>query len=234
VLRRRYRFLPLLYRLALEAHTDGLPIVRPLRMHFAVPEGQGAEQFLLGDSLLAAPVLHAGVNRRQLWLPEGEWIDWYTGARHMGARLLEVDAPLGTTPLFVRAGTALFLAEPQRNAEETLRAPLSLEVTAPAAGTIGHGCLFLDDGESVGGERLLVDVKVEHVGQRLRLRLDRRADDYDPVQRDFELRLPGHVEWVVVDGQPLQLQTRTLSEEGRGAVMAVARVPIAAREVWVA
>jgi alpha-glucosidase len=234
VLRRRYRFLPLLYRLALEAHTDGLPIVRPLRMHFAVPEGQGAEQFLLGDSLLAAPVLHAGVHCRQLWLPEGEWIDWYTGVRHTGARLHEVDAPLGTTPLFVRAGTALFLAEPRRNAEETLRAPLSLEVTAPAAGTIGHGCLFLDDGESVGGERLLVDVKVEHVGQRLRLRLDRRADDYDPVQRDLELRLPGDAEWVVVDGQPLQLQTRTLAEEGRGAAMAVARVPVAAREVWVA
>ena len=53
MLRRRYRLLPLLYRLALEAHSDGLPIVRPLFMHFDVPKGRGAGQFLLGDGVLA-------------------------------------------------------------------------------------------------------------------------------------------------------------------------------------
>jgi len=41
--------------LALEAHSDGLPIIRPLFMHFDVPKGRGTGQFLLGDRVLAAP-----------------------------------------------------------------------------------------------------------------------------------------------------------------------------------
>ena len=80
VLRRRYRLLPLLYRLALEAHCDGLPLVRPLFMHCDdVPPGVGDDQFLLGPDLLAAPVLAPGVRRRQVWLPPGSWIDWHDG-----------------------------------------------------------------------------------------------------------------------------------------------------------
>ena len=105
VLRRRYRLLPLLYRLALEAHSDGLPIIRPLFMHFDVPRGRGAGQFLLGDGVLAAPMLHKGATQREVWLPEGSWVDWNTGEAHDGGRSITVDAPLGITPLFVRAGT---------------------------------------------------------------------------------------------------------------------------------
>ncbi|MCK7502141.1 MAG: glycoside hydrolase family 31 protein [Comamonadaceae bacterium] len=133
VLRRRYRLLLLLYRLALEAHSDGLPIVRPLFMHFDVPKGRGAGQFLLGDGVLAAPILHSGATRREVWLPEGPWVDWNTGAIHCGGRSVSVDAPLGRTPIFIRPGTALFLAEPGRNAEETLRAPLALRSRRAAA-----------------------------------------------------------------------------------------------------
>ena len=232
VLRRRYRFLPLLYRLALEAHTDGLPIVRPLCMHFDGSAGEAEGQFLLGDSVLAAPVLHPGVERRRVWLPEGEWIDWYTGARHPGRRQLEVAAPLGTTPLFVRAGAALFLAEPRRNAEATLRAPLAVEVTAPAPGTSGHGSLFLDDGESAAADRLLLDVTVESIGRRLRVRLDRNGS-YDPAQRDLELRLPADKRWVVVDGRPLELFSRELASEGRSVMISALRVPMEVSEIWV-
>ncbi len=91
VLRRRYRLLPLLYRLALEAHSNGLPIVRPLFMHFDVPKGCGFGQFLLGDGVLAAPILHKGATRREVWLPASLWVDWTTGEAHDGGRTITVN-----------------------------------------------------------------------------------------------------------------------------------------------
>jgi alpha-glucosidase len=231
VLRRRYRLLLLLYRLALEAHRDGLPIIRPLFMHFDVPKGRGADQFLIGDGMLAAPILHKGATRREVWLPQGSWVDWNTGTMHDGARSIAVDAPLGITPLFVRSGMALFLAKPGRNAEETLRAPLALEVSAPPQGSVGHGSLFLDDGESASGERFVLDVSVECVDGRLRLGFDCRANSFTPIQGDLELRVPRGYRSVTIDGERRELEVRELSREDRTALMLATRVPLDAREL---
>jgi alpha-glucosidase len=231
VLRRRYRLLPLLYRLALEAHTEGLPIVRPLFMHFDVPAGKGAGEFLLGDSLLAAPILHRGATRREAWLPPGPWVDWNTGERHAGGQDIDVEAPLGTTPLFVRGGAVLFLAEPARNAEATLRGPLALEVTAPPPGAVGHGSLFLDDGESAAGARFILDVVVENDPRGLLVRLTRTADGFLPAQHDFELRAPAGYSCVSADGEPHELVRQVLGPEDRSAVVMATRVPLAAREL---
>jgi alpha-glucosidase len=234
VLRRRYRLLPLLYRLALEAHTDGLPIVRPLFMHFDVPRGCGAGQFLLGDRVLAAPVLQRGATQREVWLPPGTWVDWNSGKSHDGAKCITVDAPLGTTPMFVLAGTALFLTEPGRNAEETLRGPLALEITVPARGTVGRGSLFLDDGESAGGARFILDVSVEEIDGRLRLLFERADESFDPVQADLEIRVPRRYTSAIVDGEHRALDVCELAHEDRTAVMSAARIPLSAREVLIA
>ena len=231
VLRRRYRLLPLLYRLALEAHSTGLPMVRPLFMHYEVPCGTGAGQFLLGDGVLAAPILHKGATRRDAWLPEGSWVDWNTGRQIDGGRSITVDAPLGTTPLFVRAGTALFLAEPGRNAEETLRAPLALEVTVPPRGGVGGGSLFLDGGDSASGERFILNVGVESADGRLRVRFEHEADGYTPPQRDLELRAPRAYASATVDGRRRSLEIRELDIEDRSAVMSALRIPLSTREL---
>jgi alpha-glucosidase len=231
ILRRRYRLLPLLYRLALEAHTEGLPIVRPLFMHFDVPSGEGSDQFLLGDAVLAAPVLHKGATRRELWLPAGSWVDWHTGQSYAGERSIIVDAPLGTTPLFLQAGTALFLAQPARNAEATLRAPLTLEVTVPQPGAVGRGSLFLDDGESAAGARFVLDVAVENIDGRLRVRLQRVADAFVPAQQDLQLRVPPDYRCALVDGARRELVQCQLEHEDRQAVMQAVVIPLPTREV---
>jgi alpha-glucosidase len=231
ILRRRYRLLPLLYRLALEAHTSGMPIVRPLHMHYDAPGGTGADQFLLGESLLAAPVLEKGVRRREVWLPAGNWVDWNRGVEHTGGQLITVDAPLGTTPLFVRAGAALFLAAPGRNAEETLRSRLALEVTRPPQGTRGSGSLFLDDGESAIDDRFVLDATVAFIDDRLRVRFDRVQETFRPEQRDVEIRVPATYRYAIVDGVRCPLSSRGLLDEDRGRSVAVTRAPLDAREI---
>jgi alpha-glucosidase len=231
ILRRRYRLLPLLYRLALEAHTDGLPIVRPLFMHFDVPASCASGQFLLGDSLLVAPVLHKGQRQREVWLPEGAWFDWHTGQQHTGPGCVAVEAPLGTTPMFVRAGAALFLAEPRRNARETLRAPLALELTPPSGGATGRGSLFLDDGESATNERFLLDVDVRQLDGQLRVGFRRSSEGFTPLQHEVEVRVPDRYHWAVMDGVRLALQPRPLTDEDRTAVPNAVRVPLRSTEL---
>jgi alpha-glucosidase len=234
VLRRRYRLLPLLYRLALEAHCDGLPLVRPLFMHCDhVPPGVGDDQFLLGPDLLVAPVLAPGVRRRQVWLPPGSWVDWHDGTRIAGDRRIDVDAPLGRTPLFVRAGAALFTARPGRNAAETLAGPLALEVCRPNDGTVGRGRLFLDDGESAYGRRFLLDVVVEADGPRLRVRLDCALATHQPVQDAIELRVADLGTSALVDGVPATLDQRSLAGEDRPRTVRAVSLPLTAREIVV-
>ena len=231
LLKRRYRLLPLLYRLALEAHETGLPMVRPVFMHYDTPRGVVRDQFLLGDRVLVAPVLEKGVAKRELWLPPGSWTHWLTGRAYEGGRRIVVDAPLAMTPIFIREGTALFVAEPGRNADETLRNPLSLEIYPPSSGAIGGGSLFLDHGESESASRFVLDVTVRDAGDVLRVGLERRVESFVPQQQYLELRLPPACRPVVADGVRVALQPGVDGAAGRRSAMGSARIPLTTREI---
>jgi alpha-glucosidase len=233
ILRRRYQLLPLFYRLALEAHEQGAPLVRPLQMHYDVPRGEGEEQFLLGSSLLAAPVLHRGQRARELFLPSGKWVDWHTGVEHAGDRRVTVDAPLGRTPLFVRAGFPMFLVEARRNADESLAAPLSLELTRPAAGECASNSLFIDDGSSSRGDRFLLHAEVLAVApHQLELRLQVHARSFEPVQRDISVRVPaGLYSIATMAGRSQPLAQIGLEREGRSGARSMVRLPLDAGTV---
>jgi alpha-glucosidase len=92
-------------RLMREAATAGLPLVRPLVLHFAADPATHAVrgQFLLGADLLVAPVTAAGAESWEVLLPAGaDWRHLYTGRRHAGGGRVTVAAPFGAPPVFVR------------------------------------------------------------------------------------------------------------------------------------
>ncbi|MGQ0601544.1 MAG: glycoside hydrolase family 31 protein [Anaerolineales bacterium] len=65
------------------------------------------DEFLLGNDVLAAPVTHAGARSRDIYLPPGEWRDYWTGASFSGpVTLARFSAPLEVLPLFERMGSA--------------------------------------------------------------------------------------------------------------------------------
>ncbi|MDE2356672.1 MAG: alpha-glucosidase [Alphaproteobacteria bacterium] len=113
---RVYRALgPYLRALRQEAVSRGLPLQRPLFLHF--PDDPRAftiqSAYLLGPDLLAAPVLEAGREDWSVYLPSGaDWIHLWSGARHTGGAEVLIAAPLGYPPVFIRDGspfTRLFL-----------------------------------------------------------------------------------------------------------------------------
>jgi sulfoquinovosidase len=91
-------------RLADEAARTSAPLMRALSLAF--PNDIGSryvdDEYLLGDMLLAAPIILEGATSRSVYLPPGVWFDVWTGARQEGGRTITIEAPLGSPPLFAR------------------------------------------------------------------------------------------------------------------------------------
>jgi alpha-glucosidase len=121
-IRLRYRLMPYLWHCVEQACARHVPIIRPT--FFNWPEDpqclQDCDEFMLGEHLLVAPVVHEGERRRRLYLPrlpEGrDWIGFHDHARLASGQWHEVDAPLDRLPLFVVQGAELPLASPPGDA----------------------------------------------------------------------------------------------------------------------
>ena len=96
----RYELLPHIYNVMEEAHRTGIPPFRPLLLEY--PEDGSVygreDEFLFGADLLVAPVLREGVTQREVYLPAGEWFDFWTGRRHAGGKSIDRSRRAGLDP----------------------------------------------------------------------------------------------------------------------------------------
>ncbi len=101
----RTRLLPYYYSAAHEAARSGLPFLRALPLAF--PDDPNVYdkdfEFLVGPMFLAAPVIDK-TNSRNVYIPAGAWINWWTGKVYRGPMNVDVSAPIDEIPLFVRGG----------------------------------------------------------------------------------------------------------------------------------
>ena len=155
VIELRMQFIPYLHAAFARYHREGLPPFRALVMDYPDdPETQTIDdEYLMGDSLLVAPVIIGArggrgnaANRettRSVYLPEGDWVDFWTGEWFAGKRRLTVNVPLDRIPLFVKAGTILPLATPTLHTDD----PASWQLTVQVYGDGARSArLFEDDG----------------------------------------------------------------------------------------
>lgn len=150
-IRTRYALLPYLYTLFHETATTGLPIMRPLWLHFAGDARSFAEEdeFLLGHDLLVKPIVNGGVERTSVYLP-GEGAVWYhvfEGYKRYagGVEHADVPAPIESTPVFQRGGSVIARKNRVRRSSALMRNdPYTLVVALDAAQTAA-GRLYLDD-----------------------------------------------------------------------------------------
>ncbi|MFI9257648.1 TIM-barrel domain-containing protein [Streptomyces sioyaensis] len=137
----RQRLLPYFETLGQLARLTGAPYVRPV--WWSAPRDRALrdceDAFLLGDALLVAPALAAGVTRRPVRLPRGRWYDTATGQAYDGPGQVWVEAPLSRIPVLARAGAVVPVAGSDGGTE--------LEVWAPAAGRGGSGLVVPDAGD---------------------------------------------------------------------------------------
>lgn len=100
----RYRLLPYIYSAAHTAARTGLPVMRAMPLAFPNDIGTDhlLQQYMFGDSLLV------GAFTDTIYLPEGEWTDYWTGKRYCGPQQLQYTPPsYAGGPLFVRGGAII-------------------------------------------------------------------------------------------------------------------------------
>ncbi|MDA3134715.1 alpha-xylosidase [Atlantibacter subterranea] len=104
------RLMPYLYRQAVTANASGTPVMRAMMLEF--PDDPACDyldrQYMLGDSLLVAPVF-SEAGDVAFWLPEGRWTHLWHNDEQSGSRWLKQRHDFLSLPVYVRDNTLLAL-----------------------------------------------------------------------------------------------------------------------------
>jgi alpha-glucosidase (family GH31 glycosyl hydrolase) len=144
----RYRLLPYTYSAVREASDTGMPVMRALWLHYpSDPDAVACgDVYLWGRDILVAPVTEKGATQRALYLPPGEWWDFWSGERVAGGRQVTRAVDLATLPLYVRSGAIIATGPVKQHTGEISDEPLRLTIYP---GQDGAATLYEDDGASL-------------------------------------------------------------------------------------
>jgi alpha-D-xyloside xylohydrolase len=189
--RLKHRLMPYLYAQALDAHEHGVPLLRPTFFEF--PGDPACDtldrQYLLGESLLVAPVFSAdgGVD---LYLPDGVWTHLLTGEARQGGRWFHETHDFLSLPLYVRPNTVLALGTDDDRPDTAWSEHAVFRIYA------------LDDGAEAeatvpaGGGAAALTVRVQRRGDTVRVTPSRPLDP----ARIVPVGMPGVTLAIVSDG----------------------------------
>ena len=163
-LRLRESLVPYLYTAARQAYDTGLPMTRALYLNW--PEQDEAykhdTEYLLGDSLLVAPVTTPGLSTTSpVWFPPGTWTDFFTGETFSGPVTRAVSATPDHLPVYVRAGGVVAQAPGTTNVAGQPKDQLKLTVYPHASGSTS---VYDDAGEGLSygdGEYARIPVRYD-------------------------------------------------------------------------
>ena len=186
--RLRYRLLPYLYSIAHEGAQSGMPMARAMPLVF--PDDRHCDdltrQWMLGPWLLTTAYTD------EVYLPAGRWIDFWSGAEHVGPKQFKPSIPASRGgPLFVRAGAILPTGPEVLYAGQKPMDKLGLEIWPE---TRSQFTLYEDDGETyryLDGQVARTQITCQADNSRTIVTIAPRAGRYDgmPEKRSFDLRL---------------------------------------------
>ena len=116
-LRLRHALIPYLYTMSWRNHTEDIPLIRP--MYYDYPQDERAyhcpDQYSYGSELLAAPFINPADeetrhSRQTVWLPNGDWYNFFDGTKYGGDQWLAVYGQLEDIPIFAKAGAIVPMA----------------------------------------------------------------------------------------------------------------------------
>jgi alpha-glucosidase len=195
----RMRLLPYLYTLFEECHRTGAPILRPLLFEFPDDETtySADDQFLLGSSLLIAPITRPGIEHRHVYLPAGDWRHFWSGELVSGPAHVLAHAPLGQPAIYARG--AIPLGDPIMHTGE--RSGLTWRVF-----TAGASSLYEDAGDGYGSSsRRTAHVESGEDG-RVVFSLSPREGEFVPSRDVVRVQLGSEVIEVPESGEPLVIE----------------------------
>jgi alpha-glucosidase len=198
-----------LYTTLEEAGRTGVPLFRPLLLNYQ-QDGNTLnidDEFMVGSDLLVAPVLKRDLTSRMVYLPEGAWIDYWTGKRIAGGTMIRVEAPLEVVPLFVRAGAIIPMGPEMNYVGEKPVDPLSFVIYPDEKGQASTA-LYEDDGVSPAYKKGVfrrTQVSVSRSANGLQIDVAGPQGTYNPGSRNFVfvVKSGSAARQILVDGKSL-------------------------------
>ncbi|MFL6759424.1 TIM-barrel domain-containing protein [Sphingomonas sp.] len=141
----RYRLMPYTYTLGADTYFKDGTIMRGLVLDFAGDKRSWniGDEYMFGPAFLVAPVTDYKARSRKVYLPAGaSWVDFYTGSKIAGGRMIDAAAPYERMPLFVRAGSIVPTGPAIQFTGNDTHSPLTVNVYTGADGGFS---LYEDD-----------------------------------------------------------------------------------------
>ncbi|MCB2407636.1 TIM-barrel domain-containing protein [Hymenobacter lucidus] len=154
------------------------------------------DQYLLGPNLLVAPVVQPGQRRRNVVLPPGRWLDFYSQQAFEGNQTIGLPAPLARVPLLVRAGAFLPMAPYVTSTARYRTDTLNVRYYADPTVLESSFTLYDDDGKSAGAIRSGTFDLISFTGKltaglaKIQIRLSGNGYPTAPAWRTINLEIP--------------------------------------------
>lgn len=143
----RYKLLPYLYDCCREMASKGQPITRPLFYNY--PEDVRCldinDQYMVGDSILVAPILDKDKKSRITYFPKGTWINYFTGEVYQGNQEVILPLELDELGLFIKSNSIIPMYKNMKFIDKKTIDTLILRIY----GVEGQVEIYEDDGDSI-------------------------------------------------------------------------------------
>ena len=105
----RYQLLPYLYTAFWQQVDEGLPIIQSLVLFDQddVNTHYRNDEFIFGDKILVCPILEPNAKGRRMYIPKGNWYDFWTKEVFIGGKETWVDADIDSMPIFIKEGAII-------------------------------------------------------------------------------------------------------------------------------
>jgi alpha-D-xyloside xylohydrolase len=161
----RYRLMPYIYTYARMTTRTALPLVRALVLEYQDDPNTYSVygQYLLGKELLIAPLWSDTTFSRQIYLPKGQWIDFWDGTIYEGWQTINYNAPITKAPILVKAGAIIPMAPDNQKFVDEKKSPLTIRIYPKGTSSF---VLYEDDGVGYDYEKKSAPSRSYKVPQR--------------------------------------------------------------------
>jgi len=105
----RYQLLPYLYTMFWQYIEEGIPMLKPLVYYDQedIQTHYRNDEFVFGNQILVCPILEPNALGRRMYIPRGEWYNYWTNELISGGKEIWVDTKFDQIPIFVKAGAII-------------------------------------------------------------------------------------------------------------------------------
>jgi alpha-glucosidase (family GH31 glycosyl hydrolase) len=197
-IRMRYAIAPYVYSQSRIAYDSAVSICHP--MYYDYPKANEAytnkQQYMFGSDMIVSPVVdsldHANLlAKAKVWLPDGEWMEWFTGKTLKGGKQYERNFAINEIPVYVKSGAIIPML---RNAQNLQQKSDTIVLTI-FPGKSGKTTVYEDDGKTnkyVDGAYATTAISQQSAGKTVKLHIEPRKGTYEGIsdKRSFIVDLP--------------------------------------------